>query len=40
MRRSLERNEPVPVPAEDARETLEVIEAAMTSSAAGRRIEL
>lgn len=40
MHRSLERNEPVPVPAEDARAILEVIEAAVASSATGRRIEL
>lgn len=40
MRRSIEQGEPVPVPAEEARETLEIIAAAVTSSATGRRIEL
>jgi len=40
MRHSIERNEPVPVAAADARAVLEVIEAAMQSSSSGRRISL
>lgn len=40
VRRSLESDEPAPVPAWQARETLEVIEAALTSSATGRRVAM
>jgi scyllo-inositol 2-dehydrogenase (NADP+) len=40
MRQSIERNIPVPVAAADAREVLEVIEAAIESSNSGRRIAL
>lgn len=40
VRRSVEGGEPVPVPAQEARETLEVIEAALTSSATGRRVAM
>ena len=40
MRNSIVRNDPVPVPAEDACDTLEIIEAALDSSHARRRIEL
>jgi scyllo-inositol 2-dehydrogenase (NADP+) len=40
MRNSIERNEPVPVPADAARATLEIIEAALRSSAERRRIDL
>ena len=40
MRNSIERNDPIPVPADAARATLEIIEAAFQSSAEKRRIDL
>ncbi|MET0536301.1 MAG: Gfo/Idh/MocA family oxidoreductase [Steroidobacter sp.] len=40
MRRAIEHDEPVPVPAEEACATIRIIEAALTSSSMGCRIDL